>query len=185
MASSDRGQAELIRALYRNIHAGGLVMLFAGIIACGGVLYMAPDRLPRVQGLIGPSAAPRRGCRPAAARRRAPRARGQHALSPQCMIVDDISLLAARTLPSPEQSSAESIGPRPGRPMHAQAGECALLPKRQNCSAKSGDAAKPANAHLGWRGKEPAMNIALALMSFGFAVVMAIPIAGPLLLALH
>lgn len=29
------------------------------------------------------------------------------------------------------------------------------------------------------------MNIALALMSFGFAVVMAIPIAGPLLLALH
>jgi signal transduction histidine kinase len=49
MASSDREQAELVRALYRNIPAGGLVMLFAAIVACGGMLYMAPDRISQVQ----------------------------------------------------------------------------------------------------------------------------------------
>src|SRR5690349_18968655 len=57
MASSDREQAELIRALYRNIPAGALVMLFGVIVACGGMLYMAPGRLPQVQAWFAASLA--------------------------------------------------------------------------------------------------------------------------------
>jgi two-component system, sensor histidine kinase len=44
----DREQAELIRALYRNLPAGALVMLFAVIVSCAGMLYMAPERRPQV-----------------------------------------------------------------------------------------------------------------------------------------
>jgi hypothetical protein len=58
-----------------------------------------------------------------------------------------------------------------------------LLPKRQNCSAKSVSAPARANPHLGWRARSFAMNIALSLMTLGFTVVMAIPIVGPMLVA--
>ena len=58
-----------------------------------------------------------------------------------------------------------------------------LMPKQQNTYAKSGSAAEPPMHHLRGRRGVPPMKIALSLMSFGFAVVMAIPLLGPMLLA--
>jgi len=55
MPSSERERTELIRALYGNLPAGALVMLFAVIVASAGMLYMAPDRLLQVQAWIAAS----------------------------------------------------------------------------------------------------------------------------------
>jgi hypothetical protein len=57
-----------------------------------------------------------------------------------------------------------------------------ILPIRQNCSAKSGSAAPARDRHL-QRRRRPAMvmNIALSLTTLGFAIVMAIPLVGPML----
>lgn len=49
MASSDLEQAERIRALYGNVPVGVAVMLFAVASVAGGVIYLAPDRLPQLQ----------------------------------------------------------------------------------------------------------------------------------------
>jgi len=57
MPSSERERAELIRALYGNLPAGALVMLFAVIVASAGMLYMAPDRLPQVEAWVALSLA--------------------------------------------------------------------------------------------------------------------------------
>ncbi|TAJ70201.1 MAG: response regulator [Phenylobacterium sp.] len=57
MPSTDREQAELIRALYGNIPAGALVTLFAVVVLGGGILYMAPERLAPIQVWFAVSAA--------------------------------------------------------------------------------------------------------------------------------
>lgn len=57
MASSDREQAELVRAVYGNVPAGVAVMLFGVLSVAGGVVVLAPDRLPQLQLWIGVSLA--------------------------------------------------------------------------------------------------------------------------------
>jgi two-component system, sensor histidine kinase len=57
VASSDREQAELIRAVYGNVPAGVSVMLFGVVSVSGGVVYLAPDRLPQLRLWIGVSLA--------------------------------------------------------------------------------------------------------------------------------
>ena len=55
--SSDREQAERIRALYGNVPAGAAVMLFGVASVAAGVLYLAPGRLPQLQLWTGVSLA--------------------------------------------------------------------------------------------------------------------------------
>lgn len=57
MDKDDREEAELIRAVYRNLPAGGLVMLFAGFVLCVGVFYLAPERRLPLLGWFGLSLA--------------------------------------------------------------------------------------------------------------------------------
>ena len=54
------------------------------------------------------------------------------------------------------------------------------MPKQQNTYAKSGSAAEPRMHHLEGDRSSP-MKIGLSLMSFGFALVMALPVFGPML----
>ena len=48
VGSNDREEAELIRAVYRNLPAGGLVMQFVVVVLCLGVFYLGPERLPEL-----------------------------------------------------------------------------------------------------------------------------------------
>jgi signal transduction histidine kinase/CheY-like chemotaxis protein len=57
VAASDREQAERIRALYGNVPAGVSVMLLGVVSVSGGVVYLAPDRLPQLRIWIGASLA--------------------------------------------------------------------------------------------------------------------------------
>ena len=55
--SSDREQAERIRAIYGNVPAGVAVMLFGVASVSGGVVYLTPERLPQLQLWVGVSLA--------------------------------------------------------------------------------------------------------------------------------
>jgi hypothetical protein len=59
---------------------------------------------------------------------------------------------------------------------------CALLPKWQNTYAKTGSAAAGVEPYLPHNAGVSPMNVALALVTFAGAVVLAIPTLGPMLL---
>jgi hypothetical protein len=59
---------------------------------------------------------------------------------------------------------------------------CALLPKWQNDYAKTGSAAAGPDPYLPRNAGVPPMNVALGLVTFAGAIVLAIPTLGPMLM---